>query len=294
MTGNKLKTILITGINGFLGSHLSKKLSETYNIIGLEYKLDNLFRLEGCEFKIYESKYEILENIFLKNNIYAVIHAATIYRKKNEPIEQLINTNIILPIKLYELAGKHNVLLFLNTDSFFNQSNTKYKYLSDYTLSKKHVLEWLRLTISNCKLINMKLFHIYGPDDAPDKFVPTILRSLKNNVKAIDLTKGEQKRDFIFVDDAVNAYNTILENQCFFKDNYYEFEVGSGHSFSIKEFITLTKDIFDSTTILNFGKIPYRENEIMNVEADISSLKSLGWKPMIKLSEGLIKILEII
>jgi len=40
-----MKTILITGINGFLGSHLAKALSSEYNIIGLEYSIENLFRV---------------------------------------------------------------------------------------------------------------------------------------------------------------------------------------------------------------------------------------------------------
>ena len=48
-----MKTILITGINGFLGSHLAKTLSEKYNIIGLEYSLENLFRIAECNYKVY-------------------------------------------------------------------------------------------------------------------------------------------------------------------------------------------------------------------------------------------------
>lgn len=58
-----MKTILITGINGFLGSHLAKALSADYNIVGLEYSLENLFRMEGSNIKIYSSK-EDLEKIF--------------------------------------------------------------------------------------------------------------------------------------------------------------------------------------------------------------------------------------
>ena len=52
----KIKTVLITGINGYLGSKLAKRYTKKYNVIGLEYTLDNLFRLEKETFQVYASK----------------------------------------------------------------------------------------------------------------------------------------------------------------------------------------------------------------------------------------------
>ena len=114
-----MKTILITGINGFLGSHLAKHLKSTFEIIGLEYKLDDLHRIEKEDFLVYASDDKTLESIFSSHEIYAVVHVATIYRRQGEPILNLLNTNINLPIRLLELASKYHVKLFLNTDSFF-------------------------------------------------------------------------------------------------------------------------------------------------------------------------------
>ena len=282
-----MKTILITGINGFLGSHLAKALASEYNIIGLEYSLDNLSRIEAYGFKMYSSESD-MERIFIENKIFTIIHAATVYRRDNTvPIDKLIKTNILLPTNLYELADKYNCKLFINTDTFFNDPASNYTYLADYTLSKKHVLEWLKVITKRCKLVNMKLFHMYGSDDVPNKFIPQIISSLKNNLPFLDVTLGEQTRDFIYIDDVVSAYQVVIRKYTELQDTYHSFQVATNKSVSIKELLLHLKDITGSSTILNFGAIPYRENELMNSKADNSTLCALGWKPKYSIKEGL-------
>lgn len=281
-----MKTILITGINGFLGSHLAKALKSEYKIIGLEYSLDNLYRLEGENFRIYSSS-EGIERIFIENSLFAIIHAATIYRRENEPLEKLINTNIILPVKLFEFANNYNCKMFLNIDSFFNNPDYNYSYLPDYTLSKKQVLEWLKLIKCECKLINMKIFHMYGPDDNINKFIPKMIRLLKNRVSSIDLTQGSQKRDFIYIDDVISAFKTILKNYTKLNNSFSDIDIGTGKAHSIREFMLLCRDYFNPETTLNFGALPQRKNEIEYSCADINFLKSLGWKPKFSLLGGI-------
>lgn len=288
-----MKTILITGINGFLGSHLAKKLKNEYNIIGLEYSIDNMSRLEDEIFKVYSSE-ENFDDIFKRNQIFAIIHTATIYKSGYNQIEKLIETNILLPVRLFELSNKYGCKIFLNTDTFFNNPQYNYSYLPDYTLSKKQVLEWLKLIEQDCKLINMKVFHMYGPGDANTKFIPAIIRRLKNNEPLIETTKGEQTRDFIYIDDVVSAFKCVIDAS----PNSYlpnaEYQVGTGTSISIKEFLISLKMILKSSCELKFGALPYRENEIMSSKADNSGLKKLGWKPKHNLTSGLnMTILEM-
>jgi len=282
-----MKTILITGINGFLGSHLAKALSADYNIIGLEYSLDYLFRIEGFGFKVYSSL-DDKESIFIENQIFAVIHAATIYRRNdNESIESLINTNISLPVKLYELADKYGSEMFLNTDTFFNSPEYNYSYLPDYTLSKKQILEWLKLITKNCKLVNMKIFHIYGPTDAPNKFIPQMISAIILNNPSVDLSPGDQTRDFIYIDDVVSAFKTVLDSDSKISMGYHEYQIGTGKEEPIIALLSKVKEISKSNTKLCFGALPYRINEIMKSKANNKSLKALGWQPKFSLSEGL-------
>jgi CDP-paratose synthetase len=276
-----LKNVLITGINGFLGSHLAKQLKANYNIIGLEYSLKDLHRISSDNFEVYLSNERSFKKIFTKYNIYAIIHVATIYRREGEPILNLLKTNINLPTRLLELANHFKIKLFINTDSFFNNSKFSYSYLPHYTLSKKHSLEWIKLYSNDSvfKVINMKIFHMYGENDAPGKFISSITNMIINNEKSIDFTLGDQTRDFIYIKDVVNAFEFVLDPKLNLK-KYQEFDVATGSSISLKNFITLIKTTTKSITQLNFGKLPYRKGEIMVSKTDNLSLNKIGWKPL--------------
>lgn len=285
-----MKKILITGINGFLGSNISRLLKDDFEIIGLEKNKNNLFRIKGENWKLYFTDESELETIFKENKLYAIIHSATIYRKSSEPVEDLLNTNLILPIKLYELANTFGVELFLNTDSFFNDKRYhNYEYLTDYIMSKKHIIEWLSTLKKRTKIVNLKVFHMYGPGDSCNKFVSEMINRMKNNEDYIDLTFGEQKRDFIYVEDVANAFRTILKNNPVSDNVIDEYEVGTGLSISIKEFLEKIKEILNCNTELRFGKIPYRKNELMNSCSDKSKLGKLGWSPKFSIKDGLTK-----
>ena len=287
------KKILITGINGFLGSHLAKYLKSSFEVLGLEYSLNNLFRIKSENFKVYDVISKPLENIFIENEFYAVIHVATIYRRKLEPLKNLLKTNVLLPVNLLELSNKHGVSLFLNTDSFFNNSSYSYSYLSDYTLSKKHSVDWIKLLSNSslCKIVNMKIFHMFGENDSPSKFIPYLIDKILRNEKSIDMTPGLQTRDFIYVNDVISAFETVLKNEEKLI-NYQEYEVGSGNSFSIKHLADLIKKISKSKTQLNFGAISYRKGEIMESVCNNKKLIELGWTSKFSLNEGLSKIIK--
>jgi CDP-paratose synthetase len=287
------KKVLISGINGFLGSHLAKHLCTDFEIVGLEYSLANLHRIQKDNFKVYSTENNSLESVFEENNLFAIIHVATVYRRQNEPLLNLLNTNINLPVQLLELSNKNNVEIFLNTDSFFNNPKYSYSYLSDYTLSKKHSLEWIKLlaVTSTCKVVNMKIFHMFGKEDSPSKFIPFIVDKIKSNETSLDLTPGYQTRDFIYVKDVVTAFECVV-NSVSKLYKYQEFDVGSGVSYTIKDLVLLIKDITTSKTQLNFGAIPYREGEIMDSKIESYTLNKLGWKPKYSLKKAVIDFIH--
>lgn len=138
----------------------------------------------------------------------------------------------------------------------------------------------------------MKVFHMYGPNDTPSKFVPWVISAIKSGKKYLDLTPGEQKRDFIYIDDVVAAYEAVLKQSKNFSGAVSEFEVGTGYSVTIKEFVNSIKEITKSTTELKFGALPYRGNEMMDAKANNKQLIELGWKPMNTAVQGLRKILS--
>jgi nucleoside-diphosphate-sugar epimerase len=117
-----------------------------------------------------------------------------------------------------------------------------------------------------------------------------MIKRLKKNEAKIDLTAGDQMRDFVYIDDIVSAYKTVLNDDV--NSNYAEFSVATQQLISIKEVMNILKELSGSTTNLNFGAIPYRENELMHSLSDNSDLSALGWKPACSIQEGLIKCVE--
>jgi len=224
-------------------------------------------------------------------DIEAIIHAATNYGRGNRESTSPFWVNEVLPIKIMELAVSHNVKLFINIDTFFNSiSNIKYDYLQSYTLSKKHFQEWGKLCYAktNLSFINLKLFHMYGIGDTQEKFIPSIIKKCLL-IEEINLTRGDQLRDFIYIDDVVSAIRRVLGAEL--ESGYHSFDLGSGQQYSIRYVVELIKELSQSTSILNFGSIPTRDGELVHDPADITQMQQLGWYPRTCLNEGMSRVI---
>ena len=138
----------------------------------------------------------------------------------------------------------------------------------------------------------MKIFHMYGPNDSFSKFIPSMIYRMKNNECSIDVTLGNQTRDFIYIDDVVEAYSSVLNKFQIIKQRVVEFEVGTGTETSIKALLLLIKKLTSSSSTINFGLIKYGEHEIMSSKAENENLIALGWKPNYDINKGLQNTLE--
>lgn len=297
------ETILLTGGTGFLGSRLLHKLYETglYKIVVLKRSFSNTARIADL-LASDELEYIDIDKVndgffkeyFTNHKVDVIIHSATYYgRGEDASITKVLETNLMFPLSLLEEAVNHGLKLFINTDSYFNKQNQTYRTLLDYSLSKKTLNLWLEYLSDKVKVANLRLEHIYGENDSPAKFVESMIRKIAiEHVENISLTYGQQKRDFIYIDDVCDAFLTILQNYQKFAFHYITFDVGTGTNLSIRDFVESIKRISQSSTELEFGKLPYREDEIMSSKADINFLNNLGWQPKVSVEDGLTKIIK--
>jgi len=279
------KTILLTGGTGFLGSHLVKRLiDENYNIVVVKRSTSNLFRLASVSHKVkfYDLDCIKLDKVFQENNIDIIIHCATNYGRLLVAPTEIIKANLFLPLELLQIAKDYRVKSFINTDTFLDRR------VNYYSLSKKQFLEWLTSFSQEITCINVALEHFYGPFDDRSKFVTKIILDLLNNVDYIELTLGKQKRDFIYLDDVIDAFMKLIEFSIDIPNGLYCYEIGTGKTIEIQHFVKLVNTLIgNKVTQLKFGAIPYRENEVMESFVDISMLSKLGWHPQVPLIEGL-------
>jgi nucleoside-diphosphate-sugar epimerase len=198
-----------------------------------------------------------------------------------------------LPIRLIELGIEFKTICFINTDSYFNKGGGSYSNLLNYSLSKKSLLVWLKQLSNQIRVVNVTLEHMYGPADSRSKFVENLIQEIAvEHVSKVHLTHGHQKRDFVYVDDVAEAFIKLIEYGRNHDFTFKNFEVGTGESVQVRDFAQAIKDLSHSTSVLGFGDIEYRSDEIMDSKADISALAELDWAPTIGIREGLLRILD--
>jgi len=288
-----MATLLLTGATGFLGSHLLKGLlRETdYDVVVLKRSTSNAFRIReeliSDRIKSYDIDLIPLRQVFSQFSIDIIVHSATNYGRDNDDILEIVEANLVLPLKLLQLGAEYGLTTFINTDTVID------KNISHYSLSKNQFADWLMAYADRIKCVNLRLEHFYGAFDNNTKFTTFIVRSLLNNVKCVDLTAGEQKRHFIYIDDVTSAFMCVLKNLGSISGCFNSFDISTEKSHTIKEFTNTAKKLAGNTlTQLNFGALPYRDGEKMDIHTNIEPLKSLGWAPGFSLTEGLALMMQ--
>lgn len=290
--------IVLTGATGFLGSNLlDKLLANSYEVAVIVRSISNLARIErwllNPKIKIYNIDEINPRIIFEENKVDVIVHTATEYGRDNGSVSRILNSNLILPIRLVELGIEFESKCFINTDSYFNKSGHSYSSLLNYSLSKKSLLVWLRQLSNKMRIVNVTLEHMYGPGDSRSKFVENLIQeiALEGN-KRVGLTHGHQRRDFVYVDEVSEAFIKLIDFGLTHEFTFKNFDVGTGESMQVRDFAEAIKSISGSKSILGFGDIAYRSDEIMDSKADISALQELGWSPKIKPRQGIANILK--
>lgn len=211
-----------------------------------------------------------------------LIHCATSYGRKGETPGEIAQANIIFPVELLKICATQHLRHLINIDTVLPPS------ISEYARTKAEFRQQATQIAkdSGIALTNLRLEYMYGPGDDDSKFTTHVIRACLRNDASIALTKGEQERDFIYIEDVVSAISLIAENVSVAK-RYVEFDIGSGESVTLKHFAIAVRALTNSSTRFDFGAIPYRDNEIMRSCADSSRLRALGWRCAYTLVRGL-------
>jgi CDP-paratose synthetase len=284
--------ILLTGITGYLGSNLAANLiTKGHELIALKRRTSSLSRIQRIlpDLKLHNLEDSNLAEIFSQyGKIDVVIHTATSYGRNGEGISDVINANMLFPLKLLNMAASLNVNTFINADTSID------RMINPYALSKGQFAEWGEYFAKQKRIrfLNLKLEHFYGVGDDKSKFITHIIQSCLTNIPELILTRGEQLRDFIHIDDVISAYLLLLDKQDSLIDGFNEFEVGSGSVISIKQLVKDVHQQTNSKTYLNFGAQNYRSGEVMFSHADTKSLEALGWSCRYSIESGIKLVID--
>ncbi len=153
--------------------------------------------------------------------------------------------------------------------------------LAGYTLCNTYA------TLHGMRFAWMRLFSSYGPQDSPEWMIPYLILALLRGEKP-SLTACEQKWDYLFQADAAEAIATVLHHP----SASGIFNLGSGFAAPLRETVEYIRDCINPELPIGWGEIPYRPDQVMHLQANISRLNAVGWNPATSLQEGLSKTVE--
>ena len=317
------KTILVTGGAGFIGSHLVRLFVNKYS----DYKIVNLDKLTYAgnlaNLKDIENKpnYEFIKGdivdatfineLFTKYKFDSVIHLAAeshVDRSISNPLE-FVMTNVIGTVNLLNAAKATwtqpttNRFYHVSTDEVYGSlgetglftETTAYDPHSPYSASKAssdhfvrayHDTFGLDIVISNCS-------NNYGSCHFPEKLIPLSIYNIKNN-KAIPIYgKGENIRDWLFVEDHARAIDVIFHNA----KSGSTYNIGGHNEWTNIDLIRLLCKVMDKklnraegTSAQLITYVKDRAGHDLRYAIDSSKLQNdLGWKPSLQFEEGLEK-----
>lgn len=281
----KGKKIIVTGGNGFLGKNLVKSLiDEGADVIVFDKTLSHNFK----EIKIDITDFESLNTNINVIKPHIIFHLAAILNRDRsfDQHDQIMKINYFGTINLLKALQNidYDNFIFTSTSEIYGSNKAPFKEdmmpmpASPYSLSKCFA-ELAVKTFSEIHKKNftiLRLFNFYGQEMPDSFFVSQLIKSLKNN-NVFKMTKGEQKRDFIHVNDVVNAMILAASNTKYANNEI--FNVCTGKSITIKELAEKCKQLLKANCEIDLGALPYRENEIWDMTGDNSKIvNKLGFK----------------
>ena len=291
------KKVLIIGGSGFIGYHLAKKCLK-HNYLVTSISLTNPSR----ERKIKKVKY-IKCDISKKSNL----------RKKiNKKFDVVVNlggyidhVNKSRTYKAHYLGCRNLVNFFLKSKiKVFIQIGSSSEYgkiksphgekalckpTSIYGHSKLSATKFLvKFEKKNFPFVILRFYQLYGPKQKTNRMIPHVVNCAKKNL-AFDCSDGRQSRDFLYIDDAVEAiYKCFRTKKILGKI----INIGSGRLINIKNLIeSIVRTIGKGKP--NYGKIKLRADEpLISFPSTIRSRKYLGWKQKTSFEIGLKKTIN--
>ena len=279
-----MRKVLITGITGFLGSHIAENLvANNIEVIGLKRKGSDIWRCQEFVTKIHWIDIDdegLFKEELVKHSFDTIIHGAWIGVESNTRDnwnEQ--SKNIPFLVSLLEAAKTVGVEKFVFLGSQAEYGNIDGKISEDHKTNALNAyggikLACLEIVKTFCETNDMnwiwlRLFSLFGEKENEIWLIPSLVKKIETG-NEMDFTLGDQKYAYLYVKNFTSIVNKIINMPI--QSGVYN--VSSNEIRTIKSMIEDIRNYINRDFILNFGALKYRDNQSMHMEGDMTKIVS--------------------
>lgn len=305
--------ILVTGVAGFIGSHLAERLlKEGFGVVGVD-SFEDYYPQWIKEKNIHEllknKNFHLLKASILQKDLFSspllknvrfIFHQAAqagVRKSWGKNFEAYTSNNILATQRLLEFARDKGVEKFIyassssvygNTDVLPVREDATTRPLSPYGVSKLAGENLCYLYFKNFGIstVSLRYFTVYGPRQRPDMAFHRFIRGIVLGEEIELYGDGTQTRDFTYVDDVIEANILSLNSPA-----GETFNIGGGKRISIVDALRLIEKLTGRKAKLK--KLEAQKGDLKDTWADIEKAKKvIGYKPKVGIEEGLEKEIE--
>jgi UDP-glucose 4-epimerase len=302
-----MKRILLTGASGFVGANLARRLLRDQHEVHLLLRdRHQTWRIEeitkDCSISIADiTNRESVTRCLRSAKPEWVFHLSAYGAYSNQTgFEQMVATNLIGSANMLDASIECGAESFVQTGS-----SSEYGYKSGaareddrvdpnshYAISKAAATHYCQFTARKLGLnaVTARLYSVYGPYEEPTRLIPTLIVHALSN-KLPPLVSPEIARDFVYVDDAVDALILLASHQTASPGAIYN--VCTGTQNSLAQIVELTRSLLDVRAAPEWGNMPRRAWDTDVWFGDPSALRDdLGWIAETSLCDGLARMIR--
>jgi len=280
-----MESVFLIGGSGFIGKNLAKFLSMDYEVFVYDKFIDTPYFAQFPQIKTVLIDL-VEEQIAPETNTpdYIINLASIVTAERDLSLfDGLISSNLKILLNLYNRFKEDRKLKMLVqfgsseeygsenspfTETMREQPNSPYALVKQLTTNTAMML----YRNYNFPVMVVRPGNLFGTLQNKSKFIPYVIDCLKNNLP-LNVSPCEQKRDFIYIDDFAGSIQKLIVN---YSNCVGEIvNVSSGVSISLKEIIEFCKTVLDSSSVVKYGAIPYRENEVMDLKCSVEKLSEI-------------------
>ncbi len=307
--------ILVTGVAGFIGSHVAKSLLiEGHEVIGID-NLNNYYDVElkharlnsidkSLKFTFYKldlTDKDAISGLFKEERFDVVVHLAAQagVRYGIENPFSYVDSNLIGMMTILEGCRHNNIkhLIFASSSSVYGL-NKKVPYseedktdspISLYAATKKsnELISYSYSHLYGLNITGLRFFTVYGPYGRPDMSPYIFTKNIIENKSIRVFNHGKHKRDFTYIDDVVSGIMLVLKNP---NKSYKIFNIGNNKPIALLRYIEVIENILGKKAIKNME--PIQAGDVENTWADIQDIAYLGYSPYTKIELGMEKFIK--